>query len=220
MADEEQKNAEEQLRSSPKRRLRSSPRRRPSEEAAEEQPAAEETPAEETPAEEPAAEAPAEEAAPAEEEEEAPPRRRLPPRSLGLTRRREADSEAAPRMTRCRSEDPDMPWKAKRRLERSRIPREAGPQLCPRGAGGEATGRPQGAPEAERRRERAGAEAKHQAGTGTPVAERDANAGKLRQGIVVSDKGEKSITAPGSASGSATTTGSPLPSAGSRWEAR
>ena len=33
-----------------------------------------------------------------------------------------------------------------------------------------------------------------EAGTGTPPAERDANAAKVRQGIVVSDKGEKSIT--------------------------
>ena len=36
--------------------------------------------------------------------------------------------------------------------------------------------------------------AEHRAGTGTPVAERDSNAAKVRQGIVVSDKGDKSIT--------------------------
>ena len=47
---------------------------------------------------------------------------------------------------------------------------------------------PNGVRTAPRRR------AKHEAGTGTPVAERDANAAKVRQGIVVSDKGEKSIT--------------------------
>ena len=47
---------------------------------------------------------------------------------------------------------------------------------------------------AERRKERAGSKAKHQAGTGTPPAERESNAAKVRQGIVVSDKGEKSIT--------------------------
>jgi small subunit ribosomal protein S17 len=47
---------------------------------------------------------------------------------------------------------------------------------------------------AERRRTRAATKAKHPAGTGTPVAERDANAAKIRQGIVVSDKGEKTIT--------------------------
>ncbi len=46
----------------------------------------------------------------------------------------------------------------------------------------------------ERRKERAGKKAKKTAGTGTPVAEKDANAAKVRQGIVVSDKGQKSIT--------------------------
>ena len=35
---------------------------------------------------------------------------------------------------------------------------------------------------------------KGEAGTGTPAAEREANAAKVRQGIVVSNKGEKSIT--------------------------
>ncbi|MBS1845200.1 MAG: 30S ribosomal protein S17 [Actinobacteria bacterium] len=45
-----------------------------------------------------------------------------------------------------------------------------------------------------RRKERAAAKAEHKAGTGTPPAERDSNAAKVRQGIVVSDKGDKSIT--------------------------
>jgi small subunit ribosomal protein S17 len=46
-----------------------------------------------------------------------------------------------------------------------------------------------------RRKQRAAAKAeKGEAGAGTPVAERDANAAKTRQGIVVSDKGQKSIT--------------------------
>ena len=35
---------------------------------------------------------------------------------------------------------------------------------------------------------------KGEPGTGTPPAERDSNAAKTRQGIVVSSKGEKSIT--------------------------
>ena len=64
----------------------------------------------------------------------------------------------------------------------------------PRGAGGEAAGGPQAPAAATRRKDRAAAKAKHEAGTGTPPAERDANAAKVRQGIVVSDKGEKSIT--------------------------
>jgi small subunit ribosomal protein S17 len=86
-----------------------------------------------------------------------------------------------------------MPWKARRRLERSRLSGEAGPQLSPeeRAAKRLADRR---AAAAERRRTRAAAKAKRQAGTGTPVAEHDANAAKVRQGVVVSDKGEKSIT--------------------------
>ena len=36
--------------------------------------------------------------------------------------------------------------------------------------------------------------ASHQAGTGTESAERDSVAAKVRQGIVVSNKGDKSIT--------------------------
>jgi small subunit ribosomal protein S17 len=47
---------------------------------------------------------------------------------------------------------------------------------------------------AERRKERAAAKKKKTPGTGTPRAEKDANAAKVRQGIVVSDKGQKSIT--------------------------
>ena len=48
---------------------------------------------------------------------------------------------------------------------------------------------------AERRKERAAMRAtKTEAGTGTPPAERSPNAAKVRQGIVVSDKGQKSIT--------------------------
>src|SRR5262249_15018436 len=46
-----------------------------------------------------------------------------------------------------------------------------------------------------RRKQRAAAKAEGgSAGTGTPAAEHDTNAAKVRQGIVVSDKGEKSIT--------------------------
>jgi small subunit ribosomal protein S17 len=47
---------------------------------------------------------------------------------------------------------------------------------------------------AERRKERAATKAKRTSGTGTPPAERDSNAAKTRQGIVVSNKGNKSIT--------------------------
>ncbi len=91
------------------------------------------------------------------------------------------------------SDDEDMPWKAKRRLEKSRRPHEAGPALSTEErAAKRLADRKKRA--GERRKGRAGAKAKHESGTGTPPASRDANAAKVRQGIVVSDKGEKSIT--------------------------
>lgn len=86
-----------------------------------------------------------------------------------------------------------MPWKQRRRLQKSRRPHEAGPQLsAEERAEKRLADRKRRA--AERRKGRAAAKAKHKAGSGTPVAERDANAAKVRQGVVVSDKGEKSIT--------------------------
>jgi small subunit ribosomal protein S17 len=86
-----------------------------------------------------------------------------------------------------------MPWKDKRRLERSRRPHEAGPALTPEERAAQRLADRKAAA-AVRRKNRAAAKAKHEAGTGTPVADREANAAKVRQGIVVSDKGEKSIT--------------------------
>ena len=88
----------------------------------------------------------------------------------------------------------DLPWKERRRLQRSREPHKAGPQLSVE----ERTAKRAAERKAKaelRRKQRAEAKAKRNgAGAGTPVAERDANAAKVRQGIVVSDKGEKSIT--------------------------
>jgi small subunit ribosomal protein S17 len=137
-----------------------------------EEAAAEETPvAEETPA---AEEAPAVEETPAEE---APVAEAAPPAPAA-----EPDPED------------DLPWKERRRLQRSRRPHKAGDSLSPeeRAAKRAETRK---AKAAERSRERAKAKAKKgAAGTGTPVAEHDANAAKVRQGIVVSDKGNKSIT--------------------------
>jgi small subunit ribosomal protein S17 len=88
----------------------------------------------------------------------------------------------------------DLPWKERRRLQRSRRPSEAKPTLSPEDrAAARIAGRKKKA--AERRTERAGAKAKKgEAGTGTPPAEHDSNAAKVRQGIVVSNKGNKSIT--------------------------
>jgi small subunit ribosomal protein S17 len=91
------------------------------------------------------------------------------------------------------SEEDQLPWKEKRRLQRSRQPHKAGPALTvEERAAKRAEGRKLKAE--SRRKERAAAKAGKTAGTGTPVAERDSVAAKTRQGIVVSSKGEKSIT--------------------------
>jgi small subunit ribosomal protein S17 len=133
--------------------------------AAEETPAAEETQAEETPAVE---ETPAEEAPASDAGDDAP-----------------ADAGS--------QDDPDMPWKTRRRLQKSRRPHEAGPALSPEDRAAKRLADRKAA-SAVRRKNRAAEKAKHEAGTGTPPAEREGNAAKVRQGIVVSDKGEKSIT--------------------------
>jgi len=87
----------------------------------------------------------------------------------------------------------DLPWKERRRLQRSRQPHKAGPTLTPEErAAKRAEERKLKA--SSRRKERAAAKADKTAGTGTPAAEKDAVAAKTRQGIVVSNKGEKSIT--------------------------
>jgi small subunit ribosomal protein S17 len=87
----------------------------------------------------------------------------------------------------------ELPWKERRRLQRSREPHKAGPSLTvEERAAKRAQERKLKA--SSRRKERAAAKADKTAGTGTAVAEKDAVAAKTRQGIVVSDKGEKSIT--------------------------
>jgi small subunit ribosomal protein S17 len=103
-------------------------------------------------------------------------------------------SDAAPAAEAEPNPEDDLPWKERRRLQRSRQPHTAGPQQSPEErATARADHRAHKA--AERRKERAAEKAKRDgSGTGTPPAERDANAAKVRQGIVVSNKGDKSIT--------------------------
>jgi small subunit ribosomal protein S17 len=92
------------------------------------------------------------------------------------------------------SEEDELPWKEKRRLEKSRKPHQAGPKLSIEERAAKRV-EARKAKATLRRKQRAEAKAKRgAAGTGTPPAERTANAAKVRQGIVVSDKGEKSIT--------------------------
>jgi small subunit ribosomal protein S17 len=106
----------------------------------------------------------------------------------------EAQAPAAEEAPAEPNPEDDLPWKERRRLQRSRRPGDAKPaQTAEERA--EARHQQRQAKAAERRKERAGAKAKRDgAGTGTPVAVRESNAAKVRQGIVVSDKGDKSIT--------------------------
>jgi small subunit ribosomal protein S17 len=149
-------------------------------------PAEEASGAEEAPAVE--AEAPTDDAAAAEEKaEEAPAAEAESPAEepAGAAEKPAAEAEPNP--------EDELPWKERRRLERSRRPHEAKPQLSPeeRVAARAEERKRRGA---ERRKERAATKAKKTPGTGTPAAEKTAVAAKVRQGIVVSDRGQKSIT--------------------------
>jgi small subunit ribosomal protein S17 len=135
----------------------------------------EEPQAEETVEEAPAAEETPAEDAPAAEAEEAP----------------EADASEAP-AAEPNPED-DLPWKERLRLQKSRRqPRKANPSDPEDRKAQRAEARKRKA--TLRRKQRAAAKTAHTPGTGTPPAERDSNAAKVRQGIVVSSKGDKSIT--------------------------
>jgi small subunit ribosomal protein S17 len=98
-----------------------------------------------------------------------------------------AEAEAEP------NPEDELPWKERRRLQRSRRPSgKALPSDPEERKAARAEARQRKA--ALRRKQRAAAKAAHTAGTGTPPAERESNAAKVRQGIVVSSKGDKSIT--------------------------
>jgi small subunit ribosomal protein S17 len=109
----------------------------------------------------------------------------------------DASSDATPAEAAAPPAEPDplddLPWKERRRILRSREPHEAGPaQTVEERAAARAARRKQKAD--SRRKERAALKAEHEAGTGTPSVERETVAAKERQGIVVSNKGDKSIT--------------------------
>lgn len=125
----------------------------------------------------------AEEEAPAEEaaDEASPPE--------------EEAAEAAPAAEEAPAEpnpEDDLPWKERRRLQKSRRPRKARAST-PEERKAERVAERKRKSEL-RRKQRAAAKTGHTAGTGTPPAEHESNAAKVRQGIVVSSKGDKSIT--------------------------
>ena len=90
--------------------------------------------------------------------------------------------------------DSDLPWKERRRLERSRRPHEPGPQRSAEERAGERAEGRRRAGVARRRYREAQRGKQGEPGTGTPAAERRANPAKTRQGVVVSDRADKTIT--------------------------
>jgi small subunit ribosomal protein S17 len=128
-----------------------------------------------------------------EEPTSTPPTSEEPEAEAPAPEEEKAEKPAAPVAESEPNPEDDLPWKEKKRLEASRKPHKAKPQQSPeeRKAARLAERKRRGA---ERRKERAAAKKKKTPGTGTPPAEKDANAAKVRQGIVVSDKGQKSIT--------------------------
>jgi small subunit ribosomal protein S17 len=88
----------------------------------------------------------------------------------------------------------ELPWKERRRLARSRRPHEPGLQLNPE---------ERASARAERRRAKAASRRRYRQakrvpgerdGAGTPPVDRRSNPPKVRQGVVVSDKADKTIT--------------------------
>ncbi len=90
--------------------------------------------------------------------------------------------------------DSDLPWKERRRLERSRRPFEAKPERSAEDRAGERADARRRAGVARRRYREAQRVKGGETGTGTPPAERKPNPAKTRQGVVVSDRADKTIT--------------------------
>jgi small subunit ribosomal protein S17 len=153
----------------------------PAEEAPKDEAPAQEAPAEDAPAEEaPAEDAPAADDSDGEQAETSPD-----------TPAGEAEDVAD---EGAEDEFEGMDWKARKRLERSRESGEAGPQRSPEDRAKERAGQKATASKVRgsyRRKARGKAEA---GDGGTPAAERHPAPRKERQGRVVSDKGDKTIT--------------------------
>ena len=169
------------------------PTTEPEAEATEQAPEAE-APAEEAPAEE----APEAEDAPAEESTEDSADEAAAPAAETDASTEDAAEGADPdtpgREAEDVSGDDDLDWKTRRRLQRSRRPSEARSQRNPEERHTE-RGQRRGESAVSRGRHRQTRRAKKgERGTGTPPAERRPNPAKVRQGIVVSDRSDKTIT--------------------------
>lgn len=125
------------------------------------------------------------------EQETVPPT--TPPAAEAESADAEPSEEAAEEAPAETNPEDELPWKERRRLAKSRRqPRKAGPSDPEERKALRAEERRR---KAElRRKQRTAAKTGRTAGTGTPPAERESNAAKVRQGVVVSSKGDKSIT--------------------------
>ncbi len=139
-------------------------------------------PKDEAPAEDaPKDEAPAEDAPKDEAPAEDAPKDEAPAEDAG-------DGGGAP------GDDEELDWKAKARLERSRQPHEAGPQRSTEERVKERSeSRKQAGKNRSAYRKKIRGK-KEKGGEGTPPAERETVGRKIRQGMVVSSKGDKTIT--------------------------
>ncbi len=133
---------------------------------------------------------------PADESAAGPPVGEEEPASEATATEQEPDKEPAGAEARPVAEpspEDDLPWKERQRLERSRRAHQAGPQLSAEQRAAKRAEARKANAELRRKQRAAAKGGKGAGGAGTPVAERSANAAKVRQGIVVSDKGQKSI---------------------------
>ncbi len=158
-------------------------------EAPEEEAPAEEQPAEEQPAEgedAPDEEAPAEEAPAEEAPDEEAPAEEAPDE--------EPAAEAGGDQAKGDDELEGMHWKARRRLERSRESAEAGPERSSEDRIAERSQKRAAAAKSRSAYRKRGRARRKGSGDGTAPAERDSVAAKVRQGTVVSNKADKTIT--------------------------
>jgi len=151
---------------------------------------------EETPEETPAAEAEAPEAAPEESSgDSASPAEASQPDTPAGEAEDVAESDGEAGAETASADDPEegLDWKTRKRLATSRESGEAGPQRTPEErasdrAASQATALKTRASYRKKQRE------KREKGTGTEPVERESAGRKERQGYVVSDKADKTIT--------------------------
>jgi small subunit ribosomal protein S17 len=92
------------------------------------------------------------------------------------------------------SPDDDLDWKTRKRLERSRQSGEAGPQRSPEERQSDRIEQRATDAVLRRRHRQSRRNRKGEPRTGTPVAEHQPNPVKTRQGVVISDAADKTIT--------------------------